>query len=79
LVYTGPGSSRLNICYCLHRKAGYLFGLHRYRIFKVEHLFLSTQEDWTSLLSSQEQGLQDLTSIPVYTGRLDISLVYTGP
>jgi hypothetical protein len=56
LVYTGPWSSRLNICSCLHRKAGHLFGLHRSRIFKVEHLFLSTQEGWISLRSTQVQG-----------------------
>jgi hypothetical protein len=101
LVYTGPGSSRLNICYCLHRKARYLFGVHRYRIFKVEHLLLFTQEGctplwstqvqdlqgwylllftqegWISLWSTQVQDLQGWTSIPFYTGRLNISLVYT--
>ncbi len=67
-------SSRLNICSCPHRKAGHIFGLHRSRIFKVEHLFLSTQECWTYLWSTQVQDLQGWTSVLVYTGRLNISL-----
>jgi hypothetical protein len=73
LVYTGAGTQgwisvpvytgRLNISMVYNgegtpEQARYLLGLYRSRIFKVEHMFLSTQEGWSSIWSTQVQDLQ---------------------